>query len=133
MNTLYKTLFAASALTTASAIPASADYSLMEDTSLPSVIFVEFSGDAAEPVVIKAPSNSASIMDPALPVVTSEPTRSQGNTQATLGGPAKKSKSVDERVEDAIADLEKKSDKDFEDEIIKDAVEEKIFEGAALR
>lgn len=133
MNTLYKTLFAASALTFLNAIPASADYSLMEDSSLPSVIFIEFSGDAAEPKIIRAPSNSVSVMDPALPPAANEPDSSQTKTQASLGGPAKKSKSVNERVEDAIADLEKKSDKDFEDDIIEDAVAEKIFDDARLR
>jgi hypothetical protein len=133
MNTLYKTLFAASALTFLNAIPASADYSLMEDSSLPSVIFVEFSGDAAEPKVIRAPSNSVSVMDPALPPAENEPESSQTKTQASLGGPAKKSKSVNERVEDVLNDLEKKSDKDFEDDIIEDAVAERLLDGAPLR
>lgn len=132
MNTLYKTLLGASALTFAAAFPAAADYTLMEDSSLPSVVFVDFTGDAAAPKVIKAPSGSVSVMDPALPQDTGQ-TSSASSNNASLGGPAAAPKSVNERVEDAIKDLEKKSDKDFEDDIIEDAVAERLLDGATLR
>ena len=60
MTARIKLLAAASVLSVAALAPASADYSILEDSTLPSVVFVEFEGEVAEPSVIDAPTPSVS-------------------------------------------------------------------------
>ncbi|MDZ7824478.1 MAG: hypothetical protein U5K75_10910, partial [Ahrensia sp.] len=50
-----KSLFAAGLLSLAAMVPASADYTILQDSSMPSVLYVEFTDIA--PKVIIAPSS----------------------------------------------------------------------------
>ncbi|KAG1650452.1 hypothetical protein GQR58_028034 [Nymphon striatum] len=115
MNAHIKRLVAASALSATAIIPASADYSILEDSSLPSVVFIEFDGYTAAPKVISADAPNVISADPALP---SSGGSEGSSTQASTSG--EPSKSVEDRVNERIAELENTGEDSVGDDTIDD-------------
>ena len=106
MTARIKLLAATCALSIAAIAPASADYSILEDSTLPSVLFIEFEGEAAEPSIIEAP----------VPSVTSGGSSSSSSSSGSGNDPqlikpdqkaaSNKGRSVEDRVNEKIAELE---------------------------
>lgn len=133
MTARIKLLAAASALSVAAVVPAFADYSILEDSSLPSVIFIEFEGEAAEPTVIPAPASG---------VTQGGGSRSSSSSSSGSNDPqvikpdeaaSNKGKSVEDRVNEKIAELEAGSPESVEEILIDNEIENRVLEGADLR
>lgn len=133
----------AGAFTLVAAAPAAADYTILEDTSMPSVVFIEFDGDEISPTVISAPGNGASaVVDPALPPVSrnnrnassgSEEGTNMVKPQASAGGNnGSENKSVEDRVNEKIAELEK-TEKQIEKDVVNEVVDDKVLDELNLR
>ena len=128
-------LFAATcALSAAAIVPAFADYSILEDSTLPSVLFIEFEGEAAEPSVIEAPA----------PSVTSGGSHSSSSTSSNSGNDpqvvkpsekaaSNKGRSVEDRVNEKIAELEAGSPESVEEILIDNEIENRVLEGVDLK
>ncbi|MEM9573834.1 MAG: hypothetical protein AAF870_01250 [Pseudomonadota bacterium] len=131
MTARTKLLAAASALSVAAVVPAFADYSILEDSSLPSVVFIEFEGEAAEPTVIPAPASGVTQGG------RSSSSSSSGNSPQVIKPDEKaesnKGKSVEDRVNEKIAELEAGSPESVEEILIDNEIENRVLEGANLR
>ena len=135
MTARIKLLAATCALSIAAIAPASADYSILEDSTLPSVLFIEFEGEAVEPAVIEAPAAS----------VTSGGSSSSSSSSSSGGGndpqlikPAEKAasnkgRSVEDRVNEKIAELEAGSPESVEEILIDNKIENRVLEEVDLR
>ncbi len=132
MTARIKLIVAASVLSVAAMAPAFADYSILEDSTLPSVVFIEFEGEAAEPAIIEAPA----------PSVTSGGSSSSssqgGGNDPQVVKPEEKAastprRSVEDRVNEKIAELEANSPESVEDILIDKEIEDRVLEGVDLR
>ncbi len=132
MTARIKLIAAASALSVATALPALADYSIIEDSSLPSVLFIEFEGDDAQSAngsaggTVKLGGSSSSSSgggSGSEPRVISP----DGNDQSS------ERKSISERVTEKLAELEAASPESLEDIIIDNEIETRVLEETDLR
>ncbi|MEM8540377.1 MAG: hypothetical protein AAGF25_05410, partial [Pseudomonadota bacterium] len=134
MTARTKLLAAASALSVAAVVPAFADYSILEDSSLPSVVFIEFEGEAAEPTVIPAPASGVTQGGGSS---SSSSSSGGGNSPQVIKPDEKaesnKGKSVEDRVNEKIAELEAGSPESVEEILIDNEIENRVLEGANLR
>lgn len=133
MTARIKLFAAACALSAAAIAPASADYSILEDSTLPSVVFIEFEGEAAEPAVIEAPAPSVTSGG-----YSSSSSSSRGNNDPKVVKPDEKAestkgRSVEDRVNEKIAELEAGSPESVEEILIDNEIENRVLEGANLR
>ncbi len=131
MTPRIKLIVTASALSIAAAFPASADYSIIEDSSLPSVLFIEFEGDvavgsdgSAGTVTLGGGASSSSGGGS-----SSEPRviSPDGNDQSS------ERKSISDRVTEKLAELEAASPESLEDIVIDNEIETRVLEEADLR
>lgn len=133
MTARIKLLAATCALSIAAIAPASADYSILEDSTLPSVLFIEFEGEAAEPSIIEAPA----------PSVTSGGSSSSSSSSGSGNDPqlikpdqkaaSNKGRSVEDRVNEKIAELEAGSPESVEEILIDNKIENRVLEEIDLR
>ena len=134
MTARIKLLAATCALSIAAIAPASADYSILEDSTLPSVLFIEFEGEAAaEPSIIEAP----------VPSVTSGGSSSSSSSSGSGNDPqlikpdqkaaSNKGRSVEDRVNEKIAELEAGSPESVEEILIDNKIENRVLEEIDLR
>lgn len=133
MTARIKLIAAASALSVAALTPAFADYSILEDSTLPSVVFIEFEGEAAEPTIIEAPGPSVTSGGS-----SSSSSSSGGGNNPQVVKPDEKAesaprRSVEDRVNEKIAELEAGSPESVEDILIDNEIENRVLEGADLR
>lgn len=131
MTQRLKLLAAASTLSMVAAAPALADYSILEDSSLPSVLFVEFEGEVAEPSVIEAPAPSVSSGGS-----SSSSSPSSSSSEPKVVKPeetsSSKGKSVEDRVNEKIAELEAGSPESIEEILIDNKIENRVLEEVDL-
>jgi len=134
MTARIKLLAAASALSAAAIVPASADYSILEDSTLPSVVFIEFEGEAAEPTIIPAPASSVTRGGSSS---SSSSSKSGGNDPQLIKPDEKaasnKGRSVEDRVNEKIAELEAGSPESVEEILIDNKIENRVLEEVDLR
>lgn len=134
MTARIKLLAAACALTVAAIAPAAADYSILEDSTLPSVVFIEFEGEAAEPSVIEAPAPSVTSGG----YSSSSSSSSNGSNDPQLVKPdekaaSNKGRSVEDRVNEKIAELEAGSPESVEEILIDNKIENRVLEEVELK
>lgn len=132
MTASIKTFFAAALASAITMSPALADYTILEDSSLPSVLFIEFDGIIGDTSVINAPS--APVDDSALDRSEEDGSSSSDSSDTESSSASDDSGlSVEDRVRQRIAELEADSPESVEDVVIDNAIEERILEEADLR